>query len=81
LKSPADEAQMRDDSGTDQPARLDGDLQSTMPPQAEADVVGKVLIAVARLEHAVGLARTEREQPQMKSPSSGGPDLPAIACH
>jgi hypothetical protein len=52
---------MRDDSGTDQPARLDGDLQSTMPPQAEADVVGKVSIAVARPEHAVGLAKERKE--------------------
>ena len=44
--------QMRDDTGADQPARLDGDFQSTVPPQAEADVVGEVLVAVARVEHA-----------------------------
>ena len=52
---------MRDDGSADYAARFDGDFQSTMPPQAEADVVGEVFIAVARLEHAIGLAQERKE--------------------
>jgi hypothetical protein len=43
---------MRDDAGADQPACLYRDLQSTVPPQAEADVVGEVFVAAARVKHA-----------------------------
>jgi hypothetical protein len=50
---------MRDDAGADQPAR---GFQSTVPPQAEADVVGEVLVAVARVEHAIGLAQERKEK-------------------
>ena len=60
---------MRDDGGADQPTRLDGDLQSTVPPQAEANVVGEVFVAVARVEHNIDLSGTKREQPQIKSPA------------
>ena len=72
---------MRDDSGTDHATGLDGDFQSTVPPQAEADVVGEVFVAVARVEHfARSTSGTKREQQQTKARPAGGPDLPAIAC-
>ena len=46
---------MVDDGGADQPARFDGDFQLTVPPQAEADVVGEVFVAVALVEHRTKL--------------------------
>jgi hypothetical protein len=52
---------VRGDGGADHPTRLNGDLQSTMPPQAEANVVGKVFIAVTRVEH---YPRLQQEQKQ-----------------
>ena len=52
---------MCDDGGADQPARLDGDFQSTVPPQAEADVVGEVFIAVTRVEHCPRLQQERKE--------------------
>ena len=68
---------MRDDGGADDAARFDGDLQSAVPLQAEADVVGEVFVTVARVKHYY---RTKREQLQMKTAALSGPDLPAIAC-
>jgi hypothetical protein len=65
MQAPAGEPQMRNDARADQPARLDGDLQSTMPPQAEADVVGEVFVAVARVEHCPRLQQ-ERKQNNRK---------------
>ena len=52
---------MRDDGGADHATRLDGDFQSTMPPQAEADVVGEVFVAVVRVEHAIRLVQERKE--------------------
>jgi hypothetical protein len=45
VQPPASEAQMRDDGGADHATGFDGDLQSIMPPQAEADVVSEVFVA------------------------------------
>jgi hypothetical protein len=61
LKPPAGEFEMRNDGGADHAARLDRDFQPTVPPQAKADVVGKVFVAVARVEHAIGLAQERKE--------------------
>jgi hypothetical protein len=61
MKPPAGEPQMRDDGGADQPTRFDGDLQSTVPPQPEANVVGEVFVAVAPVQHAIGLAQERKE--------------------
>ena len=60
---------MRDDSGADQPTCLDGDLQSTGSPQPEADVVGEIFVAVARIEHAPDLHQERKgNKTVMKKP-------------
>jgi hypothetical protein len=51
-----------------------------MPPQAEADVVGEVFVAVVRVEHAIRLVQERRENNRKRKLASGGPDLPAIPC-
>jgi hypothetical protein len=72
LEPPAGELQVRRYGGTDDAARLDGDFQPTVPPQAEADVVGEVFVAVARVEHVPDLHQEHNEnKPVMKKPTSG----------
>ena len=51
---------MREDGGADDAARFDGDLQSAVPLQAEADVVGEVFVTVARVEHYPRLLQNEK---------------------
>jgi hypothetical protein len=55
LQPPAGELEVRDDGGADHAASLYGDFQSTVPPQAEADVVSEVFVAIARVEHCLCL--------------------------
>jgi hypothetical protein len=42
-----------------------------VPPQAEADIVGEVLVAVARVEHDPDLQQERKgNKPVMKKPST-----------
>jgi hypothetical protein len=76
LKSPAGELEVRDDGGADHAAGLDGDFQPTVPPQAEADVVGEVFVAVARLEHDLDLPRERKENNPNEKPCVRRPRSP-----